>query len=69
MNLKTEWNIVAEVLRARKNIFNLRFDAYLLTEGKEVPFASAFITINAKKLIQNYENKKIREVFNIIKLK
>ena len=53
----------------RKNIFNLRFDAYLLTEGKEVPFASAFITINAKKLIQNYENKKIREVFNIIKLK
>ena len=46
-----------------------RFDAYLLTEGKEVPFALAFITINAKKLIQNYENKKIREVFNIIKLK
>jgi len=47
----------------------LRFDAYLLTEGKEVPFVSAFIIINAKKLIQNYENKKIREVFNIIKLK
>ena len=69
MNLEFQQNKGTEVLRAGKNIFTLRFDAYLLTEGKEVPFASAFITINAKKLIQNYENKKIREVFNIIKLK
>ena len=45
MNLEFQQNKGTEVLRAGKNIFYMCFNAYLLTEGREEPFAPALVTI------------------------